>query len=398
MWFYFLLIFVVLFTSIGLIVLFGDLPNYKGTIFNKLYLLIVKKITPTIVAKIELIDAKYFHNYLTSERTKNNVRYVCGWLTPALYLIILTRCISFFFEYTYAQILILEKLSNSSTNWRYRLWCVIIPIIIFNYTSFFLAVFCDAGHIDKFNDNPIMELEFPHDRLIYFQNLKCSTCHIIKPARSKHCSICKKCILMFDHHCVWLNNDVGYYTYRWFLFFLASLCLIFIYGGYLCYYSLHLSLMIQEEISNSIKNSSSISQYWRLIKTTSFANEISGILLLLCIFLFPLVAFFLCEHLRYIYLGVTTNETGKWDYVNELVKNDLLYEFIPNDGSMSTFLILNDKLPDGSFQFLKLQDERLFSIHRGGAVKKIKDWDDMNNIYDRGFWRNLSQRIFPIKF
>ncbi|BBN16318.1 hypothetical protein MPTK1_7g05350 [Marchantia polymorpha subsp. ruderalis] len=51
---------------------------------------------------------------------------------------------------------------------------------------------------------------------------RCPYCRVFQPLRTKHCYDCDKCVLRFDHHCIWLGTCVGQYNHRrfwWYLFF-----------------------------------------------------------------------------------------------------------------------------------------------------------------------------------
>ncbi|WOL09731.1 protein S-acyltransferase 10-like isoform X2 [Canna indica] len=53
------------------------------------------------------------------------------------------------------------------------------------------------------------------------RNWTCTYCNIVQPPRAKHCHDCEKCILQFDHHCVWLGTCVGQGNHRrfwWYTF------------------------------------------------------------------------------------------------------------------------------------------------------------------------------------
>lgn len=52
--------------------------------------------------------------------------------------------------------------------------------------------------------------------------LLCPDCEVIRTKRSRHCSICNRCVERFDHHCPWVNNCVGSGNHAYFLAFLLS--------------------------------------------------------------------------------------------------------------------------------------------------------------------------------
>ncbi|KAF8099814.1 hypothetical protein N665_0237s0065 [Sinapis alba] len=60
------------------------------------------------------------------------------------------------------------------------------------------------------------------------RNLTCGYCHVEQPPRAKHCHDCDRCVLQFDHHCVWLGTCVGqknHCKFWWYICEESALCI-----------------------------------------------------------------------------------------------------------------------------------------------------------------------------
>lgn len=358
----------VLLTVTG-IVIFGDLPGLEGSIINRVHKWL-KRSFVTTSSHLKRLDNQYCHGILR-KLFINTLGPVYYWLPPAFYLILFVVFVSQWFRYLYPR---LENPRNF----------VIVSSLFWNMWSFYRGIFSDPGVISAKISK--YDTEFPYNEIIFFDHSKygsshknyCSTCETIKLPRSKHCSTCGNCVALFDHHCLWLNNCVGYYNYKWFLSFLISFIWILIYGGYLNYQV----LLVQFDMSYHGLN---LFQKWfRLIAHTSLANERTGVVFLICISFPCILLWFVMEHFQYIYLGMTTNESSKWDFIRFLVDSKLLYRY-------NNVLIIRDNETD----FYRLSDEKIqFDVdYRDPDLELVSDMStQLNNIYDKGFLTNLLER------
>ncbi|CAK7348975.1 unnamed protein product [Dovyalis caffra] len=57
----------------------------------------------------------------------------------------------------------------------------------------------------------------------------CRICKIFRPPRSCHCAICDNCVEKFDHHCPWIGQCIALRNYRFYLTFIVSALIFFIY-------------------------------------------------------------------------------------------------------------------------------------------------------------------------
>ncbi|CUM63601.1 uncharacterized protein PRCAT00001182001 [Priceomyces carsonii] len=357
-------------TVISLIILLGNVKLLRETWVTRLKEKILNYINLIIEGCI-IINEKYFDRKLSI---------LIKWIVPILYLSIVSFCLLKFFQYTWY---ILPQ--NIITNPLHQIYIAFSIIAV--YFTYFMATFTDPGVI-RYNNILKYGSMFKSNDLIFFQDQVCSTCKFIKPARSKHCSTCDNCVALFDHHCVFINNCVGYRNYGFFMSFLLTNINFLLYGGYICFKALQ-----------NVKTSEM--SYWNIIARTNETNKITGILMFLGLIFSVVVTVFTGMHLRYIYLGITTNELEKWKDIEHLVKLGVLYEILNSPINQERFVekcVLEDET-SSKVVFISLKDEKVLFTeddlhdHNIRAIKSVED--DLINIYDRGLWNNIKERMFP---
>ncbi|KAM4820820.1 palmitoyltransferase ZDHHC4 isoform 1-T3 [Thomomys bottae] len=95
-------------------------------------------------------------------------------------------------------------------------------LLIVNLVFFTLTCVTNPGTITKADELLFLQA-YEFDNIMFPRNARCLTCNLQKPARSKHCSVCDRCVHRFDHHCVWVNNCIGAWNTRYFLTYLSTL-------------------------------------------------------------------------------------------------------------------------------------------------------------------------------
>lgn len=334
------------------LLLFGDSPSFRNTPIQKLRNGLVS------VSK----DLFQFCTWL-DDKANGQLLKILNWMVPVGYMFVVTFCFHLFFKHT---VPMMQPVGL------FKLFTIYLSIGLI-YVATILGTCSDPGSINNAN---MKNYQYTPNQLIFFDNKTCSTCKIIKPARSKHCSVCNNCYLLYDHHCVWLNNCIGYKNYRWFMLFLISNINMLGYGGWLCYTAL-------TPVS------------WSKITSTNEANKITGIFLILCSIFIIITALFTALHLRYVYLGVTTNELDKWEEIEHLVNLELLYKINPPINGES---FVERASFDGKPVYISLNDERILidetSIDNYNLEPIRSVETDIINIYDKGFWQNFIDRIF----
>ncbi|WOK95966.1 putative protein S-acyltransferase 17 isoform X1 [Canna indica] len=271
----------------------------------------------------------------------------------------------------------------SELHWYISMLAVGVGIILFLLTSF-----SDPGTVTAENVSRYLSA-YPYDDIIYTEK-ECSTCKIIKPARSKHCGICNRCVARFDHHCGWMNNCIGEKNTRYFMAFLLWHFLICLYGavilgfilaGQLKEHKIIYILTVYYGIEYSFSSLSPHVVQWLL---ASYNTQILLIMFLAIVSL--LLAGFFGYHAQLCLTNTTTNETFKWqDYISWKRKlNEAKASAAALKASIQS-ISGETKAPQSKwrtfFHKSPLQNEEV-------VVK--------NNLYNRGIINNIWEVILPL--
>lgn len=71
------------------------------------------------------------------------------------------------------------------------------------------------------NSSPFRYFYLMEDRTFLGSYRYCRHCKHYKPDRAHHCSVCGRCILKMDHHCVFINNCVSFFNHKFFVCFVT---------------------------------------------------------------------------------------------------------------------------------------------------------------------------------
>ncbi|KAM5471615.1 palmitoyltransferase swf1 [Microsporum ferrugineum] len=266
--------------------------------------------------------------------------------------------------------------------------------------------------------------EYPYDNMIFHPNVTCRTCHHLKPARSKHCSICKSCVARHDHHCVWLRTCVGRNNYHYFLGLLFFTSVLLFYGAFLGYSIMDENL--QQAVHPSAAGATTARHWsagipvmvfldlWLMALTDNLQIGAITLLSLLCA---PLSSVMLLYHIYLIWSGMTTNESSKWGEWRDDIADGFAYiaqakevrpqlqdvsgvrdeDFTWPKRSDRTLVYTNGQPPRVGYTFtdernsIKQPDKHNAPVDtRWTQVQSLKE---IVNIYDLGFWENLRDSI-----
>ncbi len=275
-----------------------------------------------------------------------------------------------------------------------------VVILTLPYLFLYAAAASDPGYITSENHSHQMAL-YPYDFTIFHPGQRCRTCNLLKPARSKHCSICKRCVAKMDHHCIFINGCVGYGNHHYFLLLLLTTAFLTTYATYIGFAILSDQVRTQVPSWTAWGSGFTWSQYGNIWAWVLQEHTRIGAVTLLCLLISPLVWGLLGYHVYLIWAGTTTNESMKWsDWQAEMTEGFAFKRELPSDRQKDRSIEMAwTRWPVESEQIVVRTEDGL--PPRGQWLIGVGEWQrvwklaDVENLYDLGFWDNFRDVFWP---
>ena len=200
------------------------------------------------------------------------------------------------------------------------------------YFSYYKACAVEPGYFSRSTDPKLLKKYismFEYDNLLYNKDFKCRTCTVVKPARSKHCTVCDACVLGMDHHCIWINQCVGHFNYKWFLAFIFFHALLTLYG-FVAGFGIFLHIIDEQNLFRNYFVDTNTGRrieptYWIVFNyLMSYKQEFGGVVVL-CGVCTVMLFFFFVYHMDLVRNGVTTNEKHKMSALRHYLKKCIAF-------------------------------------------------------------------------
>ena len=81
---------------------------------------------------------------------------------------------------------------------------VYLGISVLSGVLFLAAAWKDPGYLKRTESDSLFVLLQKYEPYLI-----CADCTVWRPARSRHCQCCDRCVEKFDHHCPWLSTCIG---------------------------------------------------------------------------------------------------------------------------------------------------------------------------------------------
>ncbi|KAI1077220.1 zf-DHHC-domain-containing protein [Whalleya microplaca] len=271
------------------------------------------------------------------------------------------------------------------------------------YLFLYLSACADPGFVTAATHARCLS-EYPYDFALFHPGQTCRTCQLLKPARSKHCSVCKRCVRKMDHHCVFINNCVGRGNQHWFLLLLLSTAALTTYGAWLGFGVVGATARSRAPSFAFWKPAGWSWRRYFLLLTIGIQDDVgAGSVTLLAAMTAPLVWGLLAYHLYLVWSGTTTNESMKWqDWQVEMDEGCAFKRPLPAGRARDPRLEAAwTRWPVEPLQVLVRTEDGTPPAADDGSSPGVGEWErvwklrDVENLYDLGFWDNMVDIFAP---